>query len=79
MKQFKVTVKKCSQITYYVKAKNKKKAKQMVQEVVLKTNLMNLLNSEHDDFIYKIREEKFIDEQDFKGWHVLCNIRSSNG
>lgn len=56
MKKFKINIKYYKEIDMYVAAKNKKEAQKMVQDVMNRSNLIEILKVKEENFIYKITE-----------------------
>ena len=45
-------------ITIYVNAKNKKQALKMVKDVITKSNLIDKVSSEEEQYLYKVEEQQ---------------------
>lgn len=59
MKKFKINIKYYKEIDMYVDAKNKKEAQKMVQDVMNKSNLIDVLKVKEENFIYKVTENDY--------------------
>lgn len=58
MKEYKVNIKCYKEITIYVNAKNKKQVLKMVKDVITKSNLIDKVSSEEEQYLYKVEEQQ---------------------
>ena len=58
MKEYKVNIKCYKEITIYVNVKNKKQVLKMVKDVITKSNLIDKVSSEEEQYLYKVEEQQ---------------------